>query len=435
MNGPTAETTAFIRHLGRRDLVLTSAGHCQPQFFLANLAQGETSADTRLMNALTLCSNPWMEKRFRQFSMNRADSPGRHYSYGFGPLDHETRRAGLTELATTDAPTLADFFGTGRPFSVLCLGAASVDSLGNINLGPFVDISLDLLAKAQEIGARVLVEVNRKLPRSSGESVFRRELVDEIFESSWEPPEYQSPPRDAVDEEICRLAGTLIGDGATLAVGVGNLVEGTLLGLMNKKNLGVYTECYSNAMARLQEAGAINNRRKGFMEEGSVAAYCLGDKGLSRFIDGRSDIHLTSGSFIVEPHNIRRNRSVTAISQVAQADLSGQVAFTGPGSTHCWGMGLMSVIHRAACASGGGRSIVLLRSAPTGAAMSNIEAGLFAGHRGVLSPSEVDYLVTEHGIADLRGGGDRDRALNIIAVAHPDHRSRLLAQAEEAGIV
>jgi acyl-CoA hydrolase len=435
MSGPTAETTAFIKHLGRRDLVLTSAGHCQPMQFLSLLAQGDASMDTRLMNALTLCANPWMAKRFRQFSLNRLDSPGKHYSFGFGPLDHETRRAGLTEMAATDAPTLADFFGTGRPFSVLCLGAASVDSLGNINLGPFVDISLDLLAKAQEIGARVLVEVNRKLPRSSGESVFRRELVDEIFESSWDPPEFQCPPRDAIDAEICRLACTLIGDGATLAAGVGTLVEGTLLGLADKKNLGVYTECFSNAMVKLHEAGAINNRRKGFMEEGSIAAYSLGDRTLSRFIDGRADIHLTSGSFIVEPHNIRRNRSITAISQVAQADLSGQVSFTGPGSTHCWGMGLMPVIHREACASGGGRSIVLLRSAPPGAVISNIEAALFAGHRGVLNPSEVDYLVTEHGIADLRGGGDRDRALNIIAVAHPDHRPRLLAQAEEAGIV
>jgi acyl-CoA hydrolase len=374
-------------------------------------------------------------RRFKQFTVNRLDVLGRHYSYGLGPLDHDSRRAGLTELATTDAPALADFFGSGRPFSVLCLSAASVDNLGNINLGPFVDISLDLLAKAQEIGARVLVEVNRRLPRSSGESVFRRELVDELYEAVWEPPEYQYPSRDAVDDEICRLAATLIGDGATIAAGVGGLVEGTLLELIGKKNLGIYSEAYTPAMARLQEFGAVNNRRKGYMEEGSIATYCLGGRDLWRFLDGRADIHLTSGSFLVEPHNIRRNRSVTAISQVAQVDLTGQMAFTAPGNSHCWGLGLMPELHRQACASGGGRSLALLRSCAPGGLQSNLEPALSPGHRGVLGPNEVDFLVTEHGIADLRSGGDRDRALALIAVAHPDHRPRLMALAEEAGLI
>lgn len=435
MKGIGAETLELMKGLGKRGLVLTSSGASQPQLFFETLASLESGPETQVENALGLFPNAWMTARYSRHMENRFEMQGRHISFGLGPADFEPWRWGLSELEVVETRLIADSFSSGRPFSILCICAAGVDNLGNINFGLNVDISLDLLAKAQELGARVVFEINDKLPKTAGESSCRSELADEIYHCSRAVPEFRFPRRGPVEDEICKAASALISDGNTLSCGLGSLVEGTLERLAPRKNLGVYTEHFGGAMAKLQGGGAINNRRKGFMEGQSLTTYCLGDKELHRFVNERPDVHLSSASFLMDQANIRRNRNLVALSQIAQIDLSGQASFTAPGSDLSWGMGLMPVIHREACGGGVGRSIVLMRSRLRGDMESAIVPVLPARHRVFMGAGEIDQVVTEYGVADLHLGGARERAYALVSIAHPDHRAALLQSAHEQGLL
>jgi acyl-CoA hydrolase len=199
--------------------------------------------------------------------------------------------------------------------------------------------------------------------------------------------------------------------------------------LTDKHDLGIHTEMLGDGILRLVEAGAVSNRRKTFLPGRMVATFALGSSRLYRFMDRRADLEMHPADFTNDPAVAGRNDDLVSINGTLQVDLLGQCGSESLGSLPYSGTGGQSDFVRAANRSRGGKSFIVLPSTAKDGSVSRIVATLANGTHVSTSKNDVNYVVTEHGVAQLRGQSARRRAQALIAIAHPDHRAELTGQA------
>jgi len=221
----------------------------------------------------------------------------------------------------------------------------------------------------------------------------------------------------------------LIQDGATLQMGIGEIPDAVLLFLENKRNLGIHTEMFSDGVVDLFESGVITGEAKTLHRGKIVASFVLGTRKCFDFLDNNPFVEFHPSDYVNDPFVIAQNDNMVAINSALSVDLTGQVCADSIGRAIYSGFGGQLDFVRGASRSRGGKPIIALPSTARSGRVSRIVDVLEEGSGVVTTRGDVHYVVTEHGIASLFGKSLRERARELIAVAHPDFREDLRAAA------
>ncbi len=297
------------------------------------------------------------------------------------------------------------------------------------NLSLMVDHLSDAVPRART----VVAEVNDLLPVTHGDTLIAASEVDQVIAVSRKPFEVFARPARAIEKEIAAHVGRLIGDGATLQIGLGSLPEVVLEGLRDKRDLGVHSGTIGDRVADLVDAGVITNRKKPIDAGRCVAGALLGSLRLYRWAHRNPLLSLRSPRYT---HDILVHAAIPhliGINTALEVDLTGQMNAEIAEGRHLGMVGGHGDFMRGCLKSRGGRGIIAMEATARNGRLSRIVPRLSAGIV-TTARSDADIVVTEYGIAELRGRSVSERARQLIAIAHPDFR-RSLAEAASAGLI
>lgn len=286
-------------------------------------------------------------------------------------------------------------------------------------------LSCDYTKPATESARLVIAEVNRQMPWVGGDNLIHVSRLHHIIPVDY--PLYTiAPPRIGDTERaIGEHCASLVHDGDTLQLGIGAIPDAVLLFLGHKKHLGIHTEMFSDGVVDLVRSGVIDGSRKSLHPGKMVATFLMGSERLYRFVDNNPDVCLYPVDYVNAPQTIGHNDAMVSINSALEVDLTGQVVAESIGDRQFSGTGGQVDYVRGANLSSGGRSIIALPSTAREGKSSRIVVHVAAGAAITTSRNEVDYVVTEYGIAHLKGKTLRERARALIAIAHPDYRDEL----------
>ncbi|MGE5520123.1 MAG: acetyl-CoA hydrolase/transferase family protein [Candidatus Dadabacteria bacterium] len=307
------------------------------------------------------------------------------------------------------------------PIDVAIIQVSEPDKHGYCSFGTSVDIAKAAVEKAKY----VIAQVNPLMPRTHGDGFIHIKKLDAVVYLECALPEldYSANVNEQV-EEIGSYVASLIEDGATLQLGIGNIPDQVLKNLTGHKNLGIHTEMLSDGVIPLIKSGVINNSKKKLNIGRSVTGFVFGTRKLYEFIDDNPEIRLMDISYVNDTSVIRQNPKATAINSAIEIDLTGQVCADSIGTYQYSGIGGQMDFIRGASLSEGGKPIIALPST-TSKGLSRIVPFLKEGAGVVTTRGHVHWVVTEYGMVDLFGKSLKQRAKALIELSHPDHRPRL----------
>jgi len=357
------------------------------------------------------------------------DDPGflRNFSLKLFFISSRMRRAafeGKIDYVPVYLSQIPRLFASHRiGLDVALVQVSPPDRFGYCSLGVSVDVT-----KAGMENARVVIaQINRYMPRTWGDSVVHVDEIDYLVEKD-EPLVTASPEKK--NEEIARRIGLyvsqLVEDGATLQIGFGHLPNAVLGYLDNKKDLGVHTQLVTDAFVPLVEKGVITNRKKSLLPGRIVASLCMGTEKIYRHIDDNPMFYFRSSDFVNDPTVIARNDNMVSISSALEVDLTGQVCMDSMGYLFYSGIGDQVDFIRGSAMSRGGFSIIALPSTARGGEVSRIVPHLSEGAGVATTRGDVNFVVTEYGIAELKGKSIYQRVMELAQIAHPKFREDLI---------
>jgi len=317
------------------------------------------------------------------------------------------------------------------PIDVALIQVSPPDAHGQVSLG----VSVDVVRAAVASASLVIAEVNPKMPRTHGDSFVS--VSDIALLVPVDKPVLQLPvePPDATALAIGEHVAGLVPHGATLQTGIGKIPSAILGALRNHHDLGIHTEMFSDAVIDLVEGGVITGKRKTLLPGKLVTSFVMGSQRLYDWVNDNPAVEMRPSDFTNDALVIARNERMIAINSALAVDLTGQVAADTVGGKFFSGIGGQVDFVRGAARSVGGKPVIALPSTARNGQISRIQCVFEAGAGVVTSRGDVHYVVTEFGVADLWGKSIRERAMALIDIAHPDHRSELLAQAKRKSYV
>ena len=338
-------------------------------------------------------------------------------------------RADYVPVFLSDVPQLFD--SGALPLDAVLVNATLPDAHGFCSLG----VSVEAMHAAVRSASTVIVQLNRAMPRTLGESFIHVDEIDLAVEVDVPPYEHARGAIGDVERRIGQHVAALIPNGATIQLGIGAIPAATALALHGHRDLGIHTEMFTDAVVDLVEAGVVTGARKERNRGKIVTAFLMGTQRLYDFVDDNPMVEMRSVDFTNDTHVIRSFRAMTAINSAIEVDLSGQVVADSIGSRIYSGVGGQMDFVRGAALAPEGRAIIALPSTAAGGTVSRISAALAGGAGVVTTRAHVRTVVTEWGVAELFGRSLRERAAALIAIAHPDHRDRLRSEAARLGAV
>jgi acyl-CoA hydrolase len=255
--------------------------------------------------------------------------------------------------------------------------------------------------------------------------------VSALVESTDPILEVGLPKIGPVQEAIGKYVADMIEDGSTLQIGYGGIPDAVVMQLTHKHDLGVHTEMIGDGILTLVESGAVTNRRKTLVPGKMVATFALGSRKLYEFMHNNPMLEMHPSNFTNDPYIAGQNDKLVSINASLQVDLLGQCGSESIGHLPYSGTGGQVDFVRAANRSRGGKSFIVLPSTAKDGTLSRIVPTLSPGTHATTSKNDVNYVVTEFGVAQLRGKSARERAKELIAIAHPDFRGWLRAEADK----
>jgi acyl-CoA hydrolase/GNAT superfamily N-acetyltransferase len=416
-----AEAVAGVRP-GQRVFVGSGAG--EPQTLVEALSERGDLSDTEIVHILTLGVATYAEPRLG----NRF----RHNAYFIGPNVRQAiaeGRADYTPIFLSEIPRL---FRSGRvEIDVAMIAVSPPDAHGYCSYG----VSTDIVKAAAESARFVVAEVNEQMPRVLGDCFIHVRDIDRLVASDRPVLEAVQGEADELAQKIARHIANLVVDGATLQLGIGTIPDAVLHYLTGLKDLGVHTEMFSDGIIPLVEQGVINNRKKSIHRGKIIATFVMGSRRLYDFIDNNPLVEFHPTEYVNDPFIIASNDKMISINSAIEVDLTGQVCSDSLGTMFYSGIGGQVDFVRGASRSNGGRPIIALPSTVADGSISRIVPTLKAGAGVVTSRGDVHYVVTEYGAAYLHGKTMRERAMALIAVAHPKFRPWLMAEAKARKLV
>lgn len=413
------EAVARIRS-GMR--VLIGSGAAEPQHLVEALAaKAPELADTEVVHLLTLGTAPYVQARF--------EGHLRHNALFIGPNVREAVRKGTADYTPCFLSEVPSLLRSGRLPIDAALIQVSPPEGGACSLG----VAVDILKAAVETAPYVVAQVNPRMPRTGGESLVRLDEIDALVEKEEDILELPASEPTAAALWIGRYVAQLVEDGSTLQLGIGAIPDAVLHCLEGKRDLGVHSEMISDGVLRLWQKGVVTGRRKSLRPGLIVASFCMGSRALYEAVDRNSVFHFAPSDYVNSPSVIAQNDRMVAINSALQVDLTGQVGADSIGHRFYSGVGGQVDFIRGAAASKSGRSIIALPSTAKNGSISRIVPALSEGTGVVSTRADIDFVVTEYGIASLKGKTIRDRVLALIQIAHPDFRDELAAAAKTWG--
>ncbi len=306
------------------------------------------------------------------------------------------------------------------PIDVALIHVSPPDSHGFCSLG----VSVDIAKAAVETAKIVVAQVNPNMPRTIGDALVDLRDIDYFVEVDDQLPEAAPPALSEVDQAIGNHIAGMIEDGATLQMGIGSIPNAVLASLKNHKHLGIHTEMFSDGLIDLVESGVVTGERKVKHPGKIVAGFVMGTRRLYDFVNDNPQVLMLDIAYVNDSSVIRRNPKVTAINSAIEVDLTGQVCADSIGTRQYSGVGGQMDFIRGASLSEGGMPIIALPST-TSRGESKIVPFLKLGAGVVTTRAHVHYIVTEYGVANLYGKNLRQRAAELVKIAHPDHREAL----------
>ncbi len=346
-------------------------------------------------------------------------------------ISHNTReavqngRADFTPVLLSEFPLL--FKENHLPLDAAFVHLSPPDEHGFCSFGVEVGLS-----KSPAESAKIIIaEVNEQMPRTLGDSFIHINQLDYIVPVDYQLPELPmggGEPSEKVDK-IAQYIASLIPDGATMQLGIGAIPDAVLNHLMDKKELGIHTELFSDGVIDLVEAGVLTNTRKTLHPGKIIAGFILGTERLYKWVHNNPSIEFHRTEYVNDPFVIAQNDRMVAINSAIEVDLTGQICADSIGTRLYSGVGGQLDFIYGASRSDEGVPIIALPS--TAKENSRIVTTLKKGAGVVTTRNHVHYIVTEYGIAELYGKTIRERAQALINVAHPKFRDQLRKEAKE----
>lgn len=297
------------------------------------------------------------------------------------------------------------------------------DRHGNCSLG----VSVEATLAACDVATTIIAQINPQMPRTHGDAAIPFSSIDFAVEIDSEIPCLEPPAASEIHLRIGRHVAELIRDGDCLQMGIGAIPDAVLTHLTDHRRLGIHTEMFSTGVLPLVESGVIDNSNKVIHPGKIVTGFVLGTKALYDFVDDNTEVVFLDIEYVNNPAVIRKNPRVMSINSAIQVDLSGQVCADSIGGRVYSGFGGQVDFVTGSQLSEGGRSIIALPATALSGKQSRIVSHLASGAGVVTSRAQVDYVVTEFGVAHLYGCSLRERAQRLIAIAHPDFQEELAA--------
>lgn len=307
------------------------------------------------------------------------------------------------------------------PIDVAIIQVSPPDKHGFCSLGTSVDIAKAAIYKAKT----VIAQVNPQMPRVHGDAFIPFNKINfAVWCDAQLPQVSYSGKASMVTDKIGKHVASLIEDGATLQMGIGNIPDSVLKNLTNHKNLGIHTEMFSDGVIPLIENGTINNSKKKIVKGYCVTSFLVGTDKLYSYVDDNPFVKALDIDFVNDPIYIRQNPKVTAINSAIEIDITGQVCSDSLGTYQYSGIGGQMDFIRGASLSEGGKPIIALPS-ETSKGVSRIVPFLKQGAGVVTTRGHVHWVVTEFGAVNLYGLNFKQRAKALINLAHPNHKEML----------
>lgn len=312
------------------------------------------------------------------------------------------------------------------PLDAVFLNVSPPDKDGYCSFG----VSADLAVSALECARKVIVQINKSMPYSYGDALIHVSRIDAAVEVDDPLVEVPTAEPTEIDSAIGRHIAELIPDGATLQIGVGGIPNAVLSALKDHQHLGLHTEAMTDGVLPLLESGVIDNSLKAVCPGISVASLALGSKRLYEYMDYRKDLLLKDVSWTNAPFRIAQNPKVMAINSAVEVDLTGQVCADSIGTRIISGVGGQHDFMYGGSLSEGGKTFIAIPSM-TEKGRSKISPVLTEGAGVVTTRHMVQHIVTEYGVASLRGKSLAERARALVSIAHPSVREELERAAYE----
>ena len=352
----------------------------------------------------------------------------RHTAYFFSGATRPGFREGVVDFTPSyfsEMPQLID--RDLMPAEVVFTQVSPMDQHGYFSLGIAADYTMAAIRKARA----VIVEVNENVPFAFGNCHLHISQVTALVENNEPVLEVGLPTIGPVQEAIGKYVADMIEDGSTLQIGYGGIPDAVVMQLTHKKDLGIHTEMIGDGILTLVEAGAVTNRRKNYLPGKMVATFALGSKKLYDWIDRNPMFEMHPVDFTNDPYLAGQNDNLIAINATLEIDFLGQCGSESLGPIPYSGTGGQSDFVRAANRSKGGKAFIVLPSTAKDGAISRIVPTLTPGTHVSTSKNDINYVVTEYGVAQLRGKTAKQRCQALIAIAHPDCRAELTEAAKK----
>ncbi len=374
---------------------------------------------------LLLASRPWsyLKEEFAgKFTHNS------WFTSGASRAAVQSGRADFTPVNYSDVPL---FWREYKKPDVAYMMVSPMDEHGYFSFGLSASENRAIIDRAE----KVFLEVNKFMPRTLGDNFVHISEVTAICENHQALPELAAPPLSEKDRQIGALIAERIPNGATIQLGIGAMPNAVGSYLLERQNLGIHTEMLVDSMVDLLKAGVVTNRYKATDRLASVTAFAMGSQKLYDYVNNNPAVKFYPVNYTNDPRIICQNPKMTSINACIEVDLLGQVCAESLGPKNFSASGGQLDFVRGANWSEGGHSYICTYSTTKEDTISKICPVLKEGAHVTTPKNEVDCIVTEYGVAELRGKSAGQRAKALIAIAHPNFRGELLAAAKKMNLV
>ena len=420
-----ASEEEIFSHIHAGDRVFLGTGCGEPQYLisaLVNYAKSNPKAffGLELIHIWTLGAAPYTDEEFKDnFRLD---------SFFIGDSTRKAVNRGMadyTPISFSEVPRL--FRKEIIPIDVALIQTSPPDKHGYMSLG----ISVDIVKAATEKASLIIAQVNSLMPIVHGDGFINIKDVDFVISHDEPLLEYTLDPPGDIIQAIGKYVARIIEDESTIQVGYGIIPNAVVSYLGEKKHLGVHTELLSDGLVDLMRKGVVDNSKKSIDVGKTVAAYCMGNKETYDFLDENPTVEFKTIDYVNNPLVIARNRLMTSINSAMEIDLTGQATAESLSGDFYFGIGGQTDFMRGAVLAPEGKSILALPSTAINDTISRIVPSLQEGTGVTLTRGDVHYVVTEYGIAHLHGNNIRERAMDLIAIAHPKFRPWLIEAAKK----
>lgn len=419
-------TEEAIQYIIPGNRVFVSSACSEPQALTAELIkQSFYLSDTEIVHYLTI----FPEKYFKK---DKAQDLFRHNALFIGDTLRDEINKGQADYTPIYASEIPKLFVSGRKYiDVALIQVSPPDNFGFCSFGVNVDIAKPIANSAY----LTIAEINPMMPKTLGDSFIHMKDIDYYVYNSTPLLEYKFKEPDEVVNRIAQNVAQLIENKSTIHIGHGDIPNAVLLHLMDKKDLGMHSHFITDNIIPLIEKTVLTCRKKNYHPEKIITSFALGTKKLYDFINDNPYIEFHPSDYVCNPNNIAMNNRMVSIVEATQIDLTGQINASFEGYTFYSGIGDNVDFMRGAALSNDGKPIIVLRSISIDGKESNIVLLLKEGTGIILTRPDVHYVVTEWGVAYLHGKSIRERALELICIAHPKFRKELLDYAKKLNYI